>query len=105
MFARTTLFELDTVRMPLDAAVRLFQEQTLRAMRAQPGYEGMYLLATPEGKGMLISLWASEAAAQAGEASGYYDEQVAQYVMLMRQPPGRDHYEVMLADTPAAARA
>ncbi len=105
MFARTTLFELDTVRMPLDAAVQWFQATTLSAMRSQPGYEGMYLLATPEGKGVLLTLWADEASAQAGEASGYYDAQVAQFMMLLRQPPGRDHYEVLLSDAPATAIA
>ena len=105
MFARTTLFELDTVRMPLEAAVQLFRETTLPAMRGQQGYEGMYLLATPEGQGLLLTLWSDEAAAQAGEASGYYDEQVAQFVMLLRQPPGRDHYEVLLSDVPAPTRA
>jgi heme-degrading monooxygenase HmoA len=103
MYARTTLFELDTIRMPLHAAVQHFEASTLPAMRAQPGYEGMYLVATPEGKGLLLTLWADEAAAQAGEASGYYDAQVAQYVLLLRQPPGRDHYEVLLVDTPAPA--
>jgi hypothetical protein len=34
--------------------------------------------------------------------SGYYDEQVAKFVTVYRTPPGREHYEVVLADIPGA---
>jgi len=47
-----------------------------------------------------MSLWETEAAAAAGIASGYYDEQVAKFITLLRQPPGREHYRVMFVDFP-----
>ncbi len=100
MFARVTLFELDTVRMTLDTGLERFREAVLPHIREQEGYEGVYVFTTPDGKGMLISLWSTEAAAEAGVASGFYDEQVAKFLMVLRSPPGRDHYQVRLADVP-----
>jgi hypothetical protein len=105
MYARTTLFELDTVRMTLAEALERFKDLVLPALRQQPGYAGLYVLSTPEGKGMLISLWETEAEAQSGVESGFYDEQIAKFLMLLRQPPGRDHYEVLFSDVPAPAPA
>lgn len=105
MYARVTLFELDTVRMPLAEALTRFKETVLPPLRAQPGYEGVYVLATREGKGTLISLWTDEQAAYAGLASGFYDQQLAQFMMLFREPPGREHYEVLYADAPALVGA
>lgn len=102
MFARVTLFELDTVRAPLADALAQFKERVVPALRDQPGYDGLYVLSTREGKGLLLSLWETEAAAEAGVAGGFYDAQVAQFVMLLREPPGRDHYEVLMSDAPVA---
>lgn len=98
MYARVTQFEIDTVRVSLDEALERFREAVLPEVRKQPGYAGLYVLRTPEGKGVLLSLWETEEAAQAGVESGYYDEQVAKFLLLTRQPPGRDHYEVVLAE-------
>lgn len=102
MFARVTLFEIDTMRIGLDAALGRFKETILPEVRKQAGYAGLYVMRTPEGKGMLMSLWETEDEARAGVESGYYDEQVAKFLMLVRQPPGRDHYEVVLAEEAGA---
>lgn len=103
MYARVTLFELDTVRVSLDRALESFKERILPELRRQDGYAGAYALTTPEGKGLLLTLWTSEAAAQAGVSSGFYDEQLAKFMMLLRTPPGRDHYQVIFADVPQPA--
>jgi heme-degrading monooxygenase HmoA len=100
MFARVTLFEIDTLRISLDDALEQFKEMIVPEARKQAGYEGMYVMRTPEGKGLVMSLWASEDAATAGVASGYYDEQVAKFVTMYRVPPGREHYEVVVAEAP-----
>jgi heme-degrading monooxygenase HmoA len=105
MFARTTLFEVDTLRMPLEQAERLFEEQVLPLIKHQPGFAGLYVMRTPEGKGMVLTLWESEQAAQSGIESGYYQEQVSKFVTFMRQPPGREHYEVIVAEVPARTSA
>ncbi len=103
MYARVTLFELDTVRLPLQAATERFTELVLPELRRQPGYEGTEVMTTTEGKGLLITRWATADAAQAGMTSGFYDEQVAKFLTLLRNPPGRDHYAVILVDAPVEA--
>lgn len=104
MFARVTLFEIDTLRISLDSALERFKELVVPAARKQEGYEGLYVLRTPEGKGLIMSLWASEEAVMAGMASGYYDEQIAKFVAFFRAPSGRDHYEVVFAEAPGTAK-
>lgn len=101
MYSRVTLFELDTVRFGLEAAVERFAEAVLPALREQPGYAGVYVLANPDGKGLVLSLWESEAAAAAAVGSGFYDEQVDRFVAVFRAPPGREGYDVLLVDAPA----
>jgi heme-degrading monooxygenase HmoA len=91
--------------MPLPEAERIFQEQVLPLMRHQPGFAGVYVMRTPEGKGMVLTLWENEQAAQSGLESGYYQEQIAKFITFMRQPPGREHYEVIVADVPERASA
>lgn len=105
MFARVTLFEIDTVRTSTANALESFKEQVIPAMKSQQGYEGLYVLGTPEGKGLILSLWSSEEAATAGLVSGYYDEQVAKFVSVFRSPPGRDHYEVLFTDQSDAKKS
>jgi heme-degrading monooxygenase HmoA len=104
MFARTTQFEIDTLRIGLDDALEQFKERVLPAMRDQQGYEGAYALLTPEGRGLLITLWETEQAAQAGVESGYYDEQVSKFISFFRSPAGREHYEVVFAEEPSRSR-
>ncbi|MEE9401518.1 MAG: antibiotic biosynthesis monooxygenase [Dehalococcoidia bacterium] len=105
MFARVTLFEIDTLRTSLDDALEQFKELIVPEARKQEGYEGMYVMRTAEGKGVIMSLWASEEAAAAGVTSGYYDEQVAKFMALFRAPAGREHYEVVFAEAPGMTRA
>ena len=100
MFARITLFEIDTLRINLDEALGMFKEMILPETQKQAGYKGMYVMRTPEGKGLVMTLWENEEAATAGLASGYYEEQVAKFVTLFRSPAGRESYEVVLAEPP-----
>ena len=102
MQARVTLFEIDTLRISLDDALRLFKERVLPRLRAHPECEGVMALETPEGKGMLISFWSSEVAADEALKSGFYDEQVSEFTMFLRQPPDRQHYEVVLQEMNSA---
>ncbi len=103
MYARVTLFEIDTLRMNLDEALELFKEVIVPDARKQEGYEGMYVMRTPEGRGLILSMWSSEEAAAAGVTSGYYDDQVAKFVTVYRAPPGREGYEVVFTEVPGVA--
>jgi heme-degrading monooxygenase HmoA len=105
MFARITLFEIDTLRISLDDALERYKELVVPEARKREGYEGMYVMRTPEGKGLIVSLWASEEAASAGITSGYYEEQVAKFLTLYHAPPGREHYEVVFVEAPGITRS
>ena len=69
MYSRVTLLEIDTVRYGLGDAVRLFEEDVAPGLREQDGYEGVLVLATPEGKGMILTVW--DTAEAAADASGF----------------------------------
>jgi len=105
MIARVTLAEIDAVRMGVDQAVMLFRDSVVPALREQDGYEGVYVLLSDEGKVLALTFWESEEAADAGIAGSrsFYAEQIEKFVTLYRSPPGREMYNVVLADAPAIA--
>ena len=98
MYSRVTLLEIDTVRTTISAAIDLFEERVLPHLREQEGYEGVVVLANPDGKAMLVSVWEDEEAANASAsfATGALEE----FVTMFRSPPGREGYEVVLAEMP-----
>jgi heme-degrading monooxygenase HmoA len=101
MVARVTLAEIDTLRMSVDAAVELFRASVIPALHEQAGYAGGYVLTTPEGMALVLTLWESEEAAEAGVASGYYGEQVAKFITSFAVPHGRKTYDVAIDDVVA----
>lgn len=106
MYARVTLLEIDTERVDIDSALAMYQQQVVPELRRQPGYEGTYVLSTPEGRGLIMTLWATEEAANSTAPTGFYADVLARYVTLFRAPPGREHYQVRYVDLARAdARA
>ena len=102
MFARLTLLEIDTVRVPMDAALRVYLDEVLPEVRSQPGYAGVLVLTTPEGGGALVSFWDTPEAADASATTGFYPELLDRYLTMFRSPPGRERYEVQLAELATA---
>ena len=100
MVARVTLAEVDTLRMRLEDAIELYKQSVIPALREQEGYEGVCVLATPEGKAVTITFWESEEAAEAGVVSGFYAQQVEKFVTFFRAAPGRESYDVMISEMP-----
>jgi heme-degrading monooxygenase HmoA len=98
MYSRVTLLEIDTLRADVDETVEKFETGVLPHVRELPGYEGVVVLVTPEGKGMVVSFWDTEedVAASAEVAASAVEE----FVTIYRAPPGREHYRVALADMP-----
>ena len=99
MFARVTLLEVDTLRVSIDDALKLFNEDVMPGLREQPGYLGVYGMSTPEGKALLMSFWESAEQAEAIENT-WYSGVLEEFLTLFRSPPGRDSYEVRLAEPP-----
>ena len=104
MIARVTTADIDTVRTSVEEAVAVFRESVLPALHEQPGFEGSYVLLSPEGKALVVTFWATVEDAEAGLAGArsFYAEQVAKFATIYRSPPGRDSYDVVLAEAPAA---
>ncbi len=96
MYSRVTLLEIDTTRVGVEDALERFTDEVLPELRAQDGYEGVIVLTTPEGRGMIVTVWETEEAA-AGTA-GFAAAALDRYVTLFRAPPGREYYEVALAE-------
>lgn len=103
MYSRVTLLEIDTMRVDVTDAVALFREEVLPGVQEQEGYEGVIVLTTPEGKGMIISVWATEEAASA--AAGFASETLERYMTMFKAPPGREHYEVAVYDLSSVSMA
>lgn len=103
MFARVTQFDVDTVAISLTDALARFKEVVLPPLQQQPGYAGASLMRTPIGKGVLITYWTTAEAAEAGVESGFYAKQIEKFLTFYRQPPGREHYEVVYMEQPALA--
>ena len=102
MIARVTLAEIDPVRMSVERARRLFEESVVPALREQDGYDGAYVLLSDEGKVLALTFWETEEAADAGlrGTQSFYAEQVEKFVTLSRSAPGREMYDVVVADVP-----
>ena len=103
MYSRVLLLEIDTLRADVAEATELFRASVLPALHAQEGFEGALVLATPEGKGMILTLWATEQAAV--EAQSFGTEALERYMALFSAPPGRECYEVVCSELPAGRTA
>jgi heme-degrading monooxygenase HmoA len=101
VYSRVTLFEFDPVRFDVDDALERFKALVLPELHSQPGFEGAFVLANDEAKGMVLTLWASNEDAEVGLASGFWAAQVARFVALFAAPAGREGYDVVYAETPA----
>ena len=69
-------------------------------LRRRPGFRGAVVLANQMGFGTIVTLWEREEQA-APDAD--YEATLARYVTLFRAPPGRETYEVLVADLPGVA--
>jgi heme-degrading monooxygenase HmoA len=103
MIARATMAEIDPIRMSVDQAVEVFRDSVLPALHEQAGYEGVLVLVSPDGQALVLTFWDSEKAADEGLAGSrsFYAEQVEKFVTLYKAPPGRETYQVVLAEEPA----
>ena len=78
-----------------DEASGVYKESIVTAAKEQNGYKNAFLLTdSATGKFISITLWETEADMTAGEASGYYQEQIAKLGALFASPPTLEHYEV-----------
>ncbi len=97
VFARITLVEVEKGKM--DEAIKVYEESVVPAAKSQNGYLSAHLLVDREaGKGVSITAWETEKDADAGEQSGYYQEQIAKFKGIFSAPPVRKKYEIAVSD-------
>lgn len=99
MFSRVTLLEIDAVRTDVDGALERYREEVLSKLREQPGYEGAFVMLNPDGQGLVMSLWSSDETLQA--TAPLAGAALHSFATIFKAPPGREQYEVRIADLPA----
>ena len=93
MYARATTAQVQPGKM--DELVKILLDSVLPAARQLKGYKGGLVLTNPDtGKAEILALWETEADMIAGEASGYYREQVAKVTHILAGAPVREAYLV-----------
>src|SRR5437899_3349950 len=55
MYARVTLLEIDTVRVDIADALAQYEERVMPELQSQPGYAGLLVMQTPEGRAIIAS--------------------------------------------------
>jgi heme-degrading monooxygenase HmoA len=105
MVVRATEAEIDVVRMNPADAIEAFKQVLLPALHEQDGYEGCYVLLSDDGKVLVLSFWESDEAARATRLSGFYQSQIEKMAdfVVYRQAPGREAYDVVVAEAPHEA--
>ena len=98
MYARVTLLEFDPVRFGLDETLERFRSMVLPELRALEGFEGVFVLANDDARGLVMTLWASQEAADEAVRSGVWAAQTDRFVTLYAAAPGRQGYDVVLTD-------
>ena len=79
----------------IDDLIKVYRDSVLPAAKKEKGFKGLSLLTDRNtGKGMVISLWDTEADMTAMESSGYNREQSAKVIPLLAGTPTIEHYEV-----------
>lgn len=92
MFARVVTAPIKPGTM--QEGIGVYENSIVPAMKEQPGFLGTtFLVNERENKVMSISLWETEAAMQASEASGNLQAQMAKVAPLMTAPPRNEHFE------------
>ena len=82
-----------------DEAIDIYRDSLVPAAKEQNGFKNVMLLTDSEtGKFISITLWETETDMAAGEASGYYQEQIAKFGALFASPPTMEHYEVSVQE-------
>ncbi len=97
MYARVTTVQVQPGK--IDDGIQIFRDAVLPAAQQQPGFKGvLQLVDRSNNKSIGITLWETEDDMKAGEASGYYQQQIAKVAPLLTAQPVRETYEVSMRE-------
>ena len=79
----------------LDELIAIFRDSIVPAAKQQKGFIGARLFTDrATGKGVAVTRWQSKEELEAGETSGYYQEQIAKIAAFVTAPPTREIFEI-----------
>jgi heme-degrading monooxygenase HmoA len=95
MFARVINVQVDPG--DIDKTISIYGDDVIPALKQQEGFEGALLLGDRKtGKGVSITMWASEENLNAGEQSGFTQKQIAKFSQLLKGTPTIEGLEILL---------
>ncbi len=93
MYARLVIVPIKLDK--IDEATRIYRDSIAPAAKSQKGCKGIFLMVDPSsGKAISQVLWETEADMKAGEASGYFQAQLAKVAPTFAGPPTTERYEI-----------
>ena len=105
MVARVTLAEVDAVRMSIDAALELYRASVIPGAARAGRLRGLLRPHDARGQGAGADvLGATRRPPMPGSRAATTREQVEKFVTFFRSPPGRETYDVGVADAARRAR-
>jgi heme-degrading monooxygenase HmoA len=79
----------------LDELIGVYRDSIVPAAAQQKGFLGARLFVDrATGKGVSVTRWQSKEDLEAGEASGFFQEQIAKIAPMVTAPPVREAYEI-----------
>lgn len=93
MYARIVTVQVQVDK--LDQVIQMYRDSIVPAAKQQKGFLGARLFTDhATGKGVSVTRWQTREDLEAGEASGYYSEQIAKIAPMLTAPPVRETYEI-----------
>jgi heme-degrading monooxygenase HmoA len=79
----------------LDEVIKIYRDSVVPAAKQQKGFLGARLFTDrATGKGISVTRWQTKEDLEAGETSGYYQEQIAKFAPYLTAAPVREVYEI-----------
>ena len=80
----------------LGKAVDIYRDSVIPAAKEQKGFHDALLFTdSATGRAVSITIWETEGDLLAGQASGYYQEQIAKFAELMIRTPEQEGFELV----------
>jgi heme-degrading monooxygenase HmoA len=81
----------------LAQATSIWRQSIVPSLKNTKGFQGGYMTSDPNtGKGMVVTLWETQADASAMDSSGQYQESIAQFADLLEFRPNLEQLEIMV---------
>ena len=80
-----------------DQAISIWRQSIAPSLEHMPGFKGGYMTGDRHtGKGMVMTLWETQANATAMDSSGQYQQSISLFSDLFAVPPNREQLEVLV---------